>query len=273
MGLLAVSMATVYVAATRVTLWRKPDDTRQILTWLTAAVGFIALAFPIQARAEWVALAWAAEAAALVWFGLLARASALRAMAIAVMTSAVVRLLFFDTPARDLSNALPLLNLYAVPAVGVCLCLLFIAVVERRFWPQVGRAERILVGVASMLGLLLLLFVLSLDLLGYFRYLAEEFPDEAVRWRWMGQMALSALWALYAVAVLAVGFIRRSAAIRWTALLLFAATTGKVLLVDMAGLREFYRILAFFIVAILLGVAGWAYQRWRPAEAVTDESN
>ena len=272
MGLLAVSMATIYVGATRVTLWRKPDDTRQALTWLTAAVGFIALAFPIQAHAEWVALAWAAEAAALVWFGLVARAPALRAMSIVVMMSAVARLLFFDTPARELTNALPVFNPYALPAIGVCLCLLFVAVAEGRFWTQLRRGERILAGLASMSGLLLLLFVLSVDLHGYFGYLASEFPDDATGWRWMGQMALSALWAVYAVFVLTVGFVRRSAAIRWTALLLFAVTTGKVLILDMAGLREFYRISAFFIVAILLGAAGWAYQRWRPAEAVTDES-
>jgi hypothetical protein len=29
----------------------------------------------------------------------------------------------------------------------------------------------------------------------------------------------------------------------------------------MAGLKEIYRILAFFILAVLLGLAGWAYQR------------
>lgn len=276
MGLLAVTMATIYVGATRVALWRKPDDTRQILTWLTVAVSFIALAFPIQADAEWVALAWAAEGAVLIWFGLLARAPAMRAMSIAVMTLAVVRLLFFDTPAREFANTLPIFNLYALPAIGVCLCLLFIAVAEKRFWTQLAWGERILAGLAGMVGVLLLLFVLSVDLHGYFRHLALEYPEDATRWRWMGQMALSALWAVYAVLVLAVGFIRRSAAIRWTALLLFAVTTGKVLIVDMAGLREFYRILAFFIVAILLGAAAWAYQRvpfgQRPAEAETDES-
>ena len=35
------------------------------------------------------------------------------------------------------------------------------------------------------------------------------------------------------------------------ALLLFALTIGKVFLFDMAGLREFYRILAFLVVAML----------------------
>jgi uncharacterized membrane protein len=61
--------------------------------------------------------------------------------------------------------------------------------------------------------------------------------------------------------VLTVGFVRRLPAIRWTALAIFAATTVKVFFFDMAGLREFYRILAFFIVAVLLGLAGWAYQK------------
>jgi uncharacterized membrane protein len=79
--------------------------------------------------------------------------------------------------------------------------------------------------------------------------------------RWLGQVALSALWSVYALGVLAVGFRRRVAAVRWTALFLFAMTIGKVFLHDMAGLREIYRILAFFILAILLGLAGWAYQR------------
>jgi uncharacterized membrane protein len=74
-------------------------------------------------------------------------------------------------------------------------------------------------------------------------------------------MALSALWGFYAMAVLAIGFARRIPPLRWTALVIFALTIGKVFLFDMAGLKEFYRILAFFIVAILLGVAGWAYQR------------
>jgi uncharacterized membrane protein len=59
--------------------------------------------------------------------------------------------------------------------------------------------------------------------------------------------------------------------LRWTALLIFAMTTGKVLLVDMSGLQEVYRILAFFVVAVLLGLAGWAYQRIRLDSQSQDE--
>jgi uncharacterized membrane protein len=117
-------------------------------------------------------------------------------------------------------------------------------------------------------------FVLSIDVHSYFRVQSDMYPEEAVRWRWFGQMALSALWAVYAAAVLSVGFVRTLPLLRWTALLVFAVTIGKVFLNDMAGLKEFYRILAFFIVAVLVGAAGWAYQRIQvgrqPAEASSD---
>ena len=104
LGLLAVGMAMVYVVLGRVMLGRRPEDGRQLLTALAAAVGFIALAFPIQARAEWIALGWAAESAALWWFGLRTRSPALRGMAAAVAVLAVGRLVFVDTPHRGLES-------------------------------------------------------------------------------------------------------------------------------------------------------------------------
>jgi uncharacterized membrane protein len=52
--------------------------------------------------------------------------------------------------------------------------------------------------------------------------------------------------------------------LRWTALSIYALTLGKVFLLDMAGLDQIYRIVAFFVLAILLGAAAWAYQRFQP---------
>jgi uncharacterized membrane protein len=266
LGLLAVSMATVYVLLARGVLWRRPEDARQLLTTLAAAVGFIALAFPIQADAEWVALGWAAEAAALSWFGLRTRAVALRGMAAGLMALAVMRMVLKLIVTRvaalhAIEPYIPIFNEVAVPALGVTACLLGSVVLARRFWPQIGGAEKVLVALAGMTGILVLWFVLSVDTHGYFIAEGRARVQELTRWRWLGQMALSALWGFYAMAVLAIGFARRIPPLRWTALVIFALTIGKVFLFDMAGLKEFYRILAFFIVAILLGVAGWAYQR------------
>ena len=262
MGLLAVSMAMIYVILGRVALGRRPDDSRQLLTSLAAAVGFIGLTFPIQADAQWIALGWAAEAVALWWFGLRVNAGALRAMAASLITVAVGRLLLIDTLTRDIAESyIPVLNEYALPALGVTACLLGAVAVTGRFASGLQRAERVLIGIAGVAGVLLLWFVLSVDLHSFFDAKTLADPDKTDRWHLFGQMALSALWAVYAVFVLSVGFVRRFAPLRWTALFIFALTIGKVFFYDMAGLKEFYRILAFFIVAILLGIAGWAYQR------------
>ena len=152
LGLLAVGMAMVYTVLGRVMLGRRPDDGRQLLTALAAAVGFIALAFPIQARAEWIALGWAAESAALWWFGLRTRSPALRGMAAGVAVLAVGRLVFVDTPHRGFELVTPIFNQYAIPALGVTACLLGSVIVARRFWARLGRAERILTALAERSG-------------------------------------------------------------------------------------------------------------------------
>jgi uncharacterized membrane protein len=278
MGLLAVGMAAVYILLGRVILLRRPDDDRQLLTALAAAVGFVALAFPIQADAQWVAFGWAAEALALWWFGLRTRSAVLRAMATGLMALAVVRLTTFDTWNRSVDQFhLPVANQYALPALGVAACLLAAVSVSRRFWPRLVVAERIAIGAGAVGGVLLLWLVLSVDVSDFFRARAMNDPGEVVRWRWLGQMTLSALWAGYAMAVLAAGFAKRVPPLRWTALILFAVTIGKVILFDMSGLAEFYRILAFFIVAIVLGIAGRVYQRMQvgnePAEASADHES
>jgi uncharacterized membrane protein len=74
-------------------------------------------------------------------------------------------------------------------------------------------------------------------------------------------MSLSALWAVYAAAMLAVGFRLGSRPLRWVALSLFALTAGKVFLIDMQGLRDFYRVVAFFVLALMLGAGAWGYQK------------
>jgi len=263
LGLLAVAMAGIYVLLARLALARRSIDQRQLLTGLAAAVGFIALVFPLQADAEWIALGWAAEAAALWWFGLRTASPILRAMAAALITIAVSRMPFVDTLDRRWEPVVPVFNRYALPALGVVFCLLGSAVVARRFRAGLSMAEQILIAMGAIAGVLLLWLVLTVDLYGYFHAQARLYPEDAVAWRWMGQLSVSALWAVYAVAVLAIGFARRVALLRWTALGIFGLTTGKVLLVDMSGLQEIYRILAFFVVAVLLGLAGWAYQRIR----------
>jgi uncharacterized membrane protein len=114
-----------------------------------------------------------------------------------------------------------------------------------------------------VIGALLPWLVLSVDLYGYFDAQAAIGGADRSHWARLGQMSLSVLWAAYATGLLVVGFRSELARLRWTALGLYGLTVGKVFLLDMVGLDEIYRILAFLVLAVLLGVAARVYQRPR----------
>lgn len=265
LGSLAVAVAAVYAGWARLTLWRRPDDPRQTLLALAVAVSFTAVALPIQADAHWVALGWAAEAAALWWFGLRIRPGyPLRGMAAVLAVLAVGRVLLIDTPWHTREPFLPLINTYALPSLGAAACLIGSVLVAFRRPQCVHDVELVFVRIAGLVGVLLVWTILSVETYGYFDAYAALAETDAARWRWLGQMALSALWAVYASAILAIGFWMDRAPLRWTALALYAVTIVKVFLFDMADLAELYRIGAFLVVAVVLGVAAWAYQRFTP---------
>jgi uncharacterized membrane protein len=75
------------------------------------------------------------------------------------------------------------------------------------------------------------------------------------------QLSYSALFMLYGGALLTIGFIKRSAFLRWQALILIAATIAKVFLVDMSELSRGLRIVSFIGLGVLLLSVSFVYQR------------
>lgn len=75
------------------------------------------------------------------------------------------------------------------------------------------------------------------------------------------QISYSAWFMLFGAVVLAVGFWRRSAALRWQGLIALCVSIAKVFLVDMRTLSQGYRVLSFLgLGALLLGVS-FVYQK------------
>ena len=61
--------------------------------------------------------------------------------------------------------------------------------------------------------------------------------------------------------LMVVGFWRRSAFVRWQALVLIAFTIGKVFLYDVSELDRGYRIVSFIVLGALLLAISFVYQR------------
>ncbi len=79
------------------------------------------------------------------------------------------------------------------------------------------------------------------------------------------QVVASIAWAVYASALLGVGFLRGRADIRWAGIVLFGVTLLKVIVHDTAELDAVYRVGSFMVLGLLLVGASRLYQRRKPA--------
>jgi uncharacterized membrane protein len=88
-------------------------------------------------------------------------------------------------------------------------------------------------------------------------------PVDSINWRHIQtarDFTYSALWMFYGAMLMIVGFWRRSAFVRWQALVLIAFTILKVFLYDVSELDRGYRILSFIVLGVLLLAISFVYQ-------------
>jgi uncharacterized membrane protein len=263
LGSMSVALAAIFTALGVIVIRRRPEDERQLLVVIAVAMGFVTAAFPLQQNGPWVSVGWAVQAAALVAFGLRVRSTGLRGMGAVLLFLAVGRLLFVDTPdymitARN-DGALPFMHPHGMSALAVVMCIWAIVLVGWRLWDRLATPDRMLVTLCAVLGIGLLWLYLSLETYRFIDYLYGGSS---------AQMALSAVWAAYAVVLLAAGFRAGNAVLRWAALGLFMLTLAKVFLLDMAQLPGFYRVAAFFALSVMMGIAAWGYQRFQLGRVV-----
>ena len=75
----------------------------------------------------------------------------------------------------------------------------------------------------------------------------------------------SAVWALLGAAVFWLGTQRDNAILRWCAIAILLATTGKVLLFDMAQLTGIIRVASFLGLGLVLLAIAWRARRFGSA--------
>lgn len=263
MGTLAIGMALLYASAAKILLDRSAKSRREILLLIAVALTFVTIAIPIQLHSNWITIAWAVEGLAILWAALEIRSLRLRAHALALLSLAFFKLIVWDSPYGWRPPFTPVLNRYFLSSLAVILCLLGAAYLfdkasKRKF--ALAHATKLIIGLAAAVAFW---FLITVETHTFFvaRLLAERAPEDAAHQRWLGQMALSVVWAAYAASLAAAGFIRRTAAVRWMSLALFALTIVKAMLVDIARLQQLYRIIVFFVLGIRLLLVAWGYHK------------
>ena len=75
--------------------------------------------------------------------------------------------------------------------------------------------------------------------------------------------AISVLWTLYSIALIAMGFLKNSAILRQFAIGLFGVTMMKVFFIDMSNVSTPYRIISFTVLGVMLIGASYLYHRFK----------
>jgi uncharacterized membrane protein len=262
----ALALAALYIFLSRQARGRgdNPEAARVVdLLHLALAIGFITVAIPIRLEAHWVTMGWFVEAAVLLWVAERIHSELLNLFVIGALVLGVGRLLLID----NFVITQPIFNSrMATYAVAI-------AVLGAVAWYGSRRNDengRIAAAISVVALNLLALIALSREVTDYyaqeinFRPRGRWDPSAWTEWQHAKiarDFTYSALWMAYGAMLMAVGFWRRSAFVRWQALVLIAFTIGKVFLYDVSELDRGYRIVSFIVLGALLLAISFVYQR------------
>ena len=146
-----------------------------------------------------------------------------------------------------------LLLAYGIPSILAAA----LALMTRQTRPQGYRT------IAAVTAVVLALLYLTLEV-------SRFYQGSVIRWSAVSdaeQYTWSAVWLIFGVALLLIGFFLRSQPVRYCSAAVVVFTIGKVFLFDMAGLTGVFRALSFIGLGVVLVGIGLLYQRllYRPS--------
>jgi uncharacterized membrane protein len=104
------------------------------------------------------------------------------------------------------------------------------------------------------------LWVLLSEQVYLYWYCKNRFAEKVANWRFLTNMYISVMWAIYGAILMMVGFWRKNALLRYISLGLFGLLLGKVFILDMGTVKSVFRIAAFLATGITLVGISYLYQ-------------
>ncbi len=252
----ASALAVYHVLIGAFVLGRPEEDLLHRITYLGLALTFVTVAIPLQLKASYLTVAWAAESAALIWSGVAARERRMRTYGLVLLLVAALKALFFDLSPLDRPEHF-LHNLRLLSGLAIVAAAAFSAVFLARTREQLSREE--VSASAGLVGLANLYALIFLSV-GIWQHLEAVLP---VAGRENAQqLALSVFWCVYALVGMSVGIWQRARPARLFALGLLFISIIKVFTYDLRYLEQPYRIISFFGLGLILLVVSLLYTRF-----------
>lgn len=271
----------VLFAAAYLGLMRAPQTQATRAVHLSLAIVFLTVAIPLKASGSWLTVGWFAEGAALLWTSTLVMAPAAETTpanvhrVLRVLALCALLLGFFSLSAASVWHIGPdeaaffnrrfATSLFGIAALAVAAWIAHRAAAQhdatRPSWSTIAASSIIALNLVALSAC-----VQEIDTA--FRPVYGHLETSLQR-----SLAISGFLMLYGAALLAIGFWKRSAFIRWQAIVLLVFTIGKTFLYDIRNLSQGYRIVSFIALGVLLMVISFAYQKdWLALRAPAHEN-
>jgi uncharacterized membrane protein len=294
MGGFTLLLSLFYGGIAYLALLRIREHVNLALMSLAIALVFLTIAVPVELERAWIAVAWSAQGAVLVWLSFRLGMWKLRASGLAVFVVLAVRVLAFDTMIDDLGDFRVILNSRMLAFASAITGLYMAAYLVRRGSDLMQEQQRdgddksgaigadtlslpsnlmdsLRVLMHSRLlfpGLLvtanfLTVWVLSAEVIATVDSGVVDMSREAEPH--VKSLSLSLLWGLYASVMLISGIVWRWQPVRLGGLALMAIPVAKLFLVDTFELDQGYRVAAYFSLGFILLSGGFLYQRYSGA--------
>jgi len=224
-----------------------------------ATLFFITLIFPIQFNREWITLGWAFEGVALLWLFRRVPHPGLRSLGCILLGVAFIRLTMnpaiFSYYQR---STVRIWNWYLYAYGLTTVCLMFGAKLSV---PNKDRIAGINIRpLLYSLSTILAFYLVNIEIADYFAEgatLTFQFSGNFAR-----DMTYSIAWAVFAFLILIVGIRKNLKGPRYAAIGLIGVTLLKLFFHDLGSLNQLYRVGALVVVAVVLILASYLYQRF-----------
>jgi uncharacterized membrane protein len=259
----------ILLAASYLGLMRLPQTRVTSAVHLSLAVVFLTIAIPLKASGRWITIGWLAEGVALLWVSAhlynpvpektdvnihrVIRRLAVAALALGFLGLVIQPFWLYNRIDTAFLNSRFATSIFGIAALGASIAIALHARHQEDTatptWLQIAGSSTIALNLIAVLAC-----VRELDTT--WRYTLDN-PEANLQ----RSLAVSAFLMFYGAGLLAIGFWKRSAFIRWQALVLLVFTIAKAFLYDLRDLSQGYRVLSFLALGALLMAVSFAYQK------------
>ncbi len=258
---------------------RLPQSAAASAVHLSLAIVFVTIAVPLKASGHWITVSWLVEGAVLLWVAARLAAAGpvqddspaeaykvLRMLSIGALILGFGGVMFQVYGYHYVEDAF-LNRHFATALVGIAAFSVAAWVAlraqksaeatlgqryvgEQHLWLQIAGASIVAINVIAALAT-----VQEIAALWNASHRTGNVEADLQQ-----ALAISAFLMVYGAVLLAIGFWKRTAFVRWQALLLIVFTIGKTFVYDMRNLSQGYRVASFMALGALLLAVSFAYQ-------------